>query len=537
MAITFGGTALLETMPGETYQPRQRLSISTEHTSHFNAGPEFEESEDDSDDSSEEMDIENKFPDVEHMSVITAEESDPWLPKIVLSLDGGSHRNFSTLLILQALMKKIEQFEQKTDPTISDSARSREFHLPSTNSRPPSDSRFRPCHYFDYIGGASTGGLIAILLGRMRRPVDEALEIFLQFSQTMFPNFPRGMGISRLPRALNNKATRSEKFAAQLDWSKPTDSSPEEDGQRFVSDSLRCRTIICAMEKTRLEDQGLGLRPYLFRSYAHEARDESSYLRNPGGATDRSTADVAKAAVAASQFQNFEQHGYYDSGPGLNNPSLELYNEITSLHDPDNLALFISIGCGASKTKDPSSPQSNSRAWKLKASFKRQEKELSLGADAVHRRMHRKSRSPVSAFEYFRFDVKENIPESSLGNWQSIQPGRHALKKIAAATDAYLAQPEVDNRLHECAEQLVHRRKLRAETLQWESFALGVRYCCPHLVQCQVQKDKVRFATRDVLLDHLRTVHKEPPPDANNFERINSLLDRGRINSDRSDGS
>ena len=56
----------------------------------------------------------------------------------LLALDGGGVRGLSSLLILQQLMAAV-------DP-----------------ESPP-----KPCDYFDMIGGTSTGGLIAIMLGRL----------------------------------------------------------------------------------------------------------------------------------------------------------------------------------------------------------------------------------------------------------------------------------------------------------------------------------------------------------------------------------
>ena len=58
----------------------------------------------------------------------------------VLALDGGGVRGLSSLLILREIM---EDIEQQTD---------------AANTP-------RPCEYFDLIGGTSTGGLIAIMLG------------------------------------------------------------------------------------------------------------------------------------------------------------------------------------------------------------------------------------------------------------------------------------------------------------------------------------------------------------------------------------
>jgi len=61
----------------------------------------------------------------------------------ILSLDGGGVRGLSSLLILREIMEEIGRRAQARDPPL-------------------------PCQYFDLIGGTSTGGLIAIMLGRLR---------------------------------------------------------------------------------------------------------------------------------------------------------------------------------------------------------------------------------------------------------------------------------------------------------------------------------------------------------------------------------
>lgn len=60
----------------------------------------------------------------------------------ILSLDGGGVRGLSSLLILKRLMQEIQR-KTKSD------------RLP------------HPSEYFDLIGGTSTGGLIALMLGRL----------------------------------------------------------------------------------------------------------------------------------------------------------------------------------------------------------------------------------------------------------------------------------------------------------------------------------------------------------------------------------
>jgi len=61
----------------------------------------------------------------------------------ILSLDGGGVRGISALVILEEIMKEVRRRENLKDVPL-------------------------PCDYFDLIGGTSTGGLIAIMLGRLR---------------------------------------------------------------------------------------------------------------------------------------------------------------------------------------------------------------------------------------------------------------------------------------------------------------------------------------------------------------------------------
>ncbi|KAG6894141.1 hypothetical protein C0992_007375 [Termitomyces sp. T32_za158] len=48
------------------------------------------------------------------------------------------------------------------------------------------DSLPKLCDYFDIIGGAGTGGVIALMLGRLRMPINLAIEKFVSFSKEVF---------------------------------------------------------------------------------------------------------------------------------------------------------------------------------------------------------------------------------------------------------------------------------------------------------------------------------------------------------------
>lgn len=59
--------------------------------------------------------------------------------------------------------------------------------LPNGSTRPGIiEDELRPCHYFDFMYGTSTGGLIATLLGRLRLTVPQCLELYREVGNDLF---------------------------------------------------------------------------------------------------------------------------------------------------------------------------------------------------------------------------------------------------------------------------------------------------------------------------------------------------------------
>ena len=82
-------------------------------------------------------------------------------PLRILSLDGGGVRGISSLLLLKKIMDKVrEERDLQEQVEVGTSSNG-----PGNSKQPGS---IRPCQYFDLICGTSTGGLIAILLGRLQ---------------------------------------------------------------------------------------------------------------------------------------------------------------------------------------------------------------------------------------------------------------------------------------------------------------------------------------------------------------------------------
>ncbi|KAK0187036.1 hypothetical protein F5146DRAFT_1063360 [Armillaria mellea] len=87
--------------------------------------------------------------------------SSPDPPLNLLSLDGGGIRGLSSLVILHVIMKRVQICKKLQD-------------IP------------KPFEYFDLIGGTSTGGLIAIMLGKLKMSTGESLEKYTQISSMVF---------------------------------------------------------------------------------------------------------------------------------------------------------------------------------------------------------------------------------------------------------------------------------------------------------------------------------------------------------------
>lgn len=109
----------------------------------------------------------------------------------ILSLDGGGVRGLSSLYILKELMAQIW----------------REYRVENPHAQAVVP---RPCEYFDLICGTSTGGLIALMLGRLRMVKfvhDVVNDSLLTKSSRHTPHFPKRS--SRATQETRNSMTTS----------------------------------------------------------------------------------------------------------------------------------------------------------------------------------------------------------------------------------------------------------------------------------------------------------------------------------------
>ena len=350
------------------------------------------------------------------------EEDDPWAP-CILTLDGGGIRGYSSLMILKALMHEVwlweceldkeedggsrreseqaksgdegdnsasrgrsplsnevysepEEVEQKhgvspPDASISDAVPAVE-HVQQdertadvTIRKALSEEELLPCHYFDFMYGTSTGGLIATILGRLRMTVTEALELYRKVGDDLF-----GKRRSSVPLMTKYRHEPLEKAVREIVGARchehencdgndmhPWDSHRMEEilklPVRFDVDNPRVCQSCCL---TATHDNNV-TEAYLLRSYPHYYSEATPNFvtRYNEGADLLSIWQVTRATSAApfyfemlrAEVEGVEK-AFKDGGIRENNPSGAALSEFHALYEGrvKKPALMLSVGTG-----------------------------------------------------------------------------------------------------------------------------------------------------------------------------------------------
>jgi len=326
-------------------------------------------------------------------------------PIRLLSLDGGGVKGLAILLILKRIMRTVQRHE----------------NLPTMP---------RPCDYFDLIGGTSTGGLIAIMLGRLRMTVDECIEVFQHISQIVFNNSP-GI-LSRVYSGfIGGKpffdAEKLEHAIKELLNARGID----EDAKLRDVDNAKCKVFVCAARAQTVH-------AVLLRSYQTWVPSEENY--------DCLIWEAARATSAAPLF--FEpttfrstRATFVDGGLRLNNPITEVLNEANHLYPNATYKSIISIGTGWIDVRGLAVSQIRCHDV-IRTCIG-----LSLNANNEAQKFvrERQGRDLAEKGIYHRFDVDRGLDTIKLDHWQH-------LDDIDAYTEGYLSRK--GSELQSCAQSL-----------------------------------------------------------------------------------
>lgn len=476
-------------------------------------------------------------------------EEDPWWPSL-LCLDGGGIRGYSSLLILQQLMHSIHYWEVKlakeaeSDSLLLPRGRSEtrldnlqaspgadlsqstasqdDDAVPSEHPLVPPEENLLPCHYFDFMFGTSTGGLIATMLGRLRMTVPECLALYRQVGDSLFGRRKSSIPLftkyyhEPLERAVQQVVSARcrahehcdgrqclhpwpEELARQVEEAY----SPSHQGLPFDVDRPRiCQS--CCLTATHDEKPTAA---YLLRTYSHYYADDSPQDIIPynEGADPLKIWEVTRATSAAPFYfrmletkVNGEQKIFKDGGIRENNPTAAALNEFNSMYY-DKVrypTLLLSIGTGLSDSVQDGfasvwpGPFGNTKV------VRHLMENLAILRNVLIRytdgeTLHKHIRTFVANGEhswYKRLNVDDGLQNMPLDDWvkgdwhgQHNVPGGKSLSRMEEATKIYLERDykrEVDSyaepsiMIEQTAEKLVRQRRAREKIggERWETF-------------------------------------------------------------------
>ncbi|KAI1303287.1 acyl transferase/acyl hydrolase/lysophospholipase [Xylaria venustula] len=469
----------------------------------------------------------------------------PWFQKIALSFDGGGVRGYWSLLVLQHLMLLIQTFEREEDGKTRSS-----FHpcekpinvsqLPNLNNL--DNTPFLPCHYFDYIGGTSTGALIAILLSRFRMTVEDCLKEYETMAGVIFGN-PRMFHKLKGFVKWNKYSTKDLEKAIKEVIERRSQVSEDDTEPLFQTDIDTCRGVVLA---TQLRDGQAVTKRFLFRSYtsyserrhANAQSNENLHLKNPNEGMRISLLKVARAGTAApfyfghyhtvlstTQAQAAERvrtngtiisrtatswtrrqndsripegkssYIFQDAGfSSANNPCWELYREI-QYHHGDNQPVLVSIGTAR--------PKDEFEGEGAVTTIKRGLHQLG-NPEEVHELLE--PDKDKGNYFYYRLNDEDGI-RIEMDEWKPKKVGSDTIRRMTSEFHNWLRKDGVEERFRECARHLVRLRRVRMKTPRWERFALGQYFVC-QMQNCPKDRDN-QWLDRGDFENHLTREHRE----------------------------
>jgi nucleoside phosphorylase/patatin-like phospholipase/acyl hydrolase len=258
-----------------------------------------------------------------HLSTPTefskAFRSRPSIRLKILSLDGGGFRGLSSLIMLQTVFN---MFKNELDPPQAD---------------------LKPCEFFDLIGGTSTGGIIALMLGRLRMSIEKCIQAYSKLGEGIFATqqgFPHEelFDAARLKEAIQGivETETGDKDAPLLD--------PLADKS--------CKVAVFTLNQYNIGHS----EPEILRSYNVKVVVSD--------ATEPWTIwEAARATCAAPTFFKSLTRGkppravnWYDAGMGHNNPAYivrseagRIWGKFGKMNWQEDIGLFLSLGTGVPK--------------------------------------------------------------------------------------------------------------------------------------------------------------------------------------------
>ncbi|KAL3455500.1 serine hydroxymethyltransferase-domain-containing protein [Aspergillus heterothallicus] len=386
--------------------------------------------------------------------------------------DGGGVRGYSMLILLQELMHRI---------------------YVETEGKPPRRDQIpKPCDHFDLIAGTGTGGLIALMLGRLRLDLETCKDVYVRMTRRVFETDKTFAGIpfrstlfkaSKLEEAIRECVREHTVYEAEGNDQSPTNATsptyapfgpnfsttsiPQRSGSRasfsttqsggtgnnrasaYINglrwgnpDALlydnrenRTKTAVTALYRGTPKNGG----SVLLRSY--DSRKEPAPEFN---CTIWQAGRATSATGLAFKPIQIGQHWFIDEGAGTYNPAPAILDEAACNEWPGReIGVFISVGTG----KRPPDTNNRQHEWwedffgDALGTFAEARRRLIAkieGCEDIHHDMLREHlpKRGVSKDNYYRLNVEVGVGEFGMNEW-------HRLADISTNTRRYLSRPDV----------------------------------------------------------------------------------------------
>ncbi|KAJ7770426.1 FabD/lysophospholipase-like protein, partial [Mycena metata] len=287
----------------------------------------------------------------------------------------------------------------------------------------------RPCDYFDLIGGTSTGGLIALMLGRLQMSVEDAVKAYGELSKEVFSDVKSKGHDGRF------KASKLEKAIKRIVGHHSASLDPEE-GIKDTRENA-CKTFVCTMNAANMS------LPVLFRTY--------NATHHP--AMDCTIWQAGRATSAAPTFFKQIQIGppgieeaFLDGGMGQNNPTAALLREAEIVFPDRHIAVIISLGTGQPHTINIPKPSGLQRLFPL--DVVEAIRGIATDCEKEHQSFARYFNLVPDV--YFRFNVERGMQDIQLNQWEK-------LGDVAANTRQYTLSHPVESQLADAVKSLVEK--------------------------------------------------------------------------------
>ncbi|TWU72050.1 hypothetical protein ED733_002497 [Metarhizium rileyi] len=414
-------------------------------------------------------------------------------PLRVLSLDGGGVRGYSMLIIIQELMHRTFVEVEGRAP--------RRHEIP------------KPCDHFDLIIGTGTGGLIALMLGRLRLELETCKELYVQMTRLVFETDKTIAGIpyrstlfkaSKLEEAIQqavqehtiydkegNDGLEASDIVSPLNAAQYSSAGPRRNLSNASTVSFSARSPSAQMASRPNFNSRYG-NPHARLYDARETRTKTAVTavyrgsprnvppamlrsydsrREPPPEFDCKIWQAGRATCAiglAFKPVRIGQSIFHDDGAGTFNPAPDVLDEAVVNEWPGReVGVFVSVGTG----KRPKSSDSNQNVWYegFLGEFAEARRRLISkieGCEKIHEYMVREhlTKRGVNVENYYRLNVEVGVGEFGMNEW-------HRLGDISTSTRRYMAREAEQKMIHGITSKLARISRAKA---RWDRAQQGI---------------------------------------------------------------